>query len=364
MRDLKMLKNPIKRFLILITFISCLAPSCNEQEQASPDFPDFDIKGIDGSMLAELLEQNIAFYNLDGDQEDILTILKNNGINTVRLRLWHSPKTDNSSLEQVSSIAMKLKERGFKIWLCIHYSDTWADPSKQTLPQAWTFLDDVQLTNEVSQYTYSVVKTIQPDYVQIGNEINNGFLHPKGTLDNYRLFLELIGTCLTSAKSGYADCKTIIHLAGHEESVAFINRYNLPKFDILGISYYPKWHGKSFTNLEASLRQLTSENDFEVVIAETAYPFTLDYADGENNIVGLEEQLIDGFPATKEGQHKFLETVNQLCAIIPRCEGYCYWGADWISFPSTLNANGSPWENQALFDFDNKALPAIEIFKN
>ena len=350
--------------ILCITLILCLSPSCKNEEPSPPENAYEMIRGVDGSMIAELMEQNVVFTDRNGLENDIISILKNNGVNTIRLRLWHSPSSSNSSLSQVTSIAQQLKEEGLKIWLCLHYSDSWADPGKQETPSSWEGLTLSRLKNEAAQYTYSVVKTIQPDFVQIGNEINNGMLHPTGTLDNFNAFSELLSTCLTSAKSGNPDVKTILHLAGHAESLTFINNYTLPEFDILGISYYPKWHGKRLSELEANLRQLSSNNDFDVVIAETAYPFTLNYADDVNNIVGLNEQLIDGIPPSPEGQQKFLNTIKQMCQIMPGCVGFCYWGADWVSFPSSLEDKGSPWENQALFDFDAQALPALETFNN
>lgn len=101
-----------------------------------------------------------------------------------------------------------------------------------------------------------------------------------------------------------------------------------------------------------------------MVIAETAYPFTLEWNDNQQNIIGLEEQLIPGISATPEGQKEFLKRIKSMCLAYSRCKGFCYWGGDWISFKNELFPEGSPWENQALFNFNNEALPALSVFKD
>ena len=103
----------------------------------------------------------------------------------------------------------------------------------------------------------------------------------------------------------------------------------------------------------------------EILIAETAYPFTLKWNDWTHNIVGLDEQLIlPEYPATPEGQRKFIEQINILTKEVENGIGFCYWGGELIAWKGTQSTNASPWENQALFDFNNKALPVFREFKN
>lgn len=104
----------------------------------------------------------------------------------------------------------------------------------------------------------------------------------------------------------------------------------------------------------------------EIIIAETSYPFTLDWNDQTNNIVGLENQLIlPDFPASEKGQRDFVKSIIKLTHEIPDNKGigFCYWGAELISWNGPQATNGSSWENQALFSFENRAMSALAEFK-
>jgi len=136
-------------------------------------------------------------------------------------------------------------------------------------------------------------------------------------------------------------------------------------YDIIGISYYPIWHGKSLTELELQLNNLSQTFEKEIVIAETAYPFTLGWNDWTANIVGSENQIITpDFPASPTGQHDFILQINKLSTHnLERGIGFCYWGGELVSWYGNQATNGSAWENQALFDFNNKALPVLDAFE-
>jgi arabinogalactan endo-1,4-beta-galactosidase len=134
-------------------------------------------------------------------------------------------------------------------------------------------------------------------------------------------------------------------------------------YDIIGVSYYPIWHGKSLNDLRFRLTELSNNFGKEILIAETAYPFTLSWNDWTNNIVGLEEQLIlPDYPATPSGQQNFVRDLKNLVLEIDNGIGFCYWGAELIAWDGENSENGSVWENQALFDFDNTELPVLQEF--
>ena len=101
----------------------------------------------------------------------------------------------------------------------------------------------------------------------------------------------------------------------------------------------------------------------DIVIAETAYPFTLGWNDWTDNIVGLDEHLLSGYPATEEGQKKFLMKIKQIVSVTERGTGFCYWAPEWVAYKDSESTTSSPWENMALFDFTNTALPALEAFE-
>ncbi|WP_366837396.1 glycosyl hydrolase 53 family protein [Lutibacter sp.] len=217
-------------------------------------------------------------------------MLKENGVNTIRLKLWVNPSNVHSGFAEVKEFSETLKSKGFKIWLTLHYSDTWADPAHQKIPKIWQEISFTQLKDSVFNYTEKVVNEIQPNYIQIGNEINSGLLHPYGNiLNNFQNFIELMKMGISAVRTSSNNTKIILHFAGIEGSDWFFNQVNTLDYDIIGLSYYPRWHGKSLNNLKTKMQDLSKIHHREIVIAETAYPFTLDWNDWTNNIVGLED---------------------------------------------------------------------------
>jgi len=133
-------------------------------------------------------------------------------------------------------------------------------------------------------------------------------------------------------------------------------------YDYIGLSYYPIYHGKVLADLQNTINTLGTTYGKKVVVAETAYPFTLGYNDFTNNIVGLDEQLIPAYPATADGQKNFLIALKTMLQQTTVGFGFSYWGGEWIAFHGPEATNGSSWENQALWDFDNNALPVMSAF--
>lgn len=352
---------------IVILFLVLI--SCEKDGINAPELPTGNnefISAVDISRYPEISGTNPIFYGLDGTQNDFLNILKDNGVNTIRLRLWVHPINIHSGFNEVKQFSQVLKNKGFKIWLALHYSDTWADPGQQETPAQWQGLDLAALKDQVYDYTASVVSEIRPDYVQIGNEINSGILHPYGNiLSNYQNFISLIQEGSSAVRANSNHCKIILHFAGIENSDWFFNQVTSIDYDIIGLSYYPIWHGKSLTNLKTTMQNLSTSHNKQVLIAETAYPFTLGWNDWTNNIVGLDEHLIlPEYPATAEGQRAFIQDIGTITKELEKGIGFCYWGADLISWKGSQATDASPWENQSLFDFQNKALPALQEFKN
>jgi arabinogalactan endo-1,4-beta-galactosidase len=251
-----------------------------------------------------------------------------------------------------------------KVWLTVHYSDTWADPGSQTPPSDWTSLSFANLKTAVSNYTTLLMTEIQPDIIQIGNEINSGFLWPQGHLiNNESQCLQLISAASTAIRSQSATTKIMIHYAGIGSGATwFFNKMSSINYDYIGLSYYPVWHGKILSDVNATITSLGETHNKKVIIAETAYPFTLGYNDYTNNILGLANQLVPTYPATNQGQKEFLLAIKNLVKQNSRGLGFCYWGAEWVAFRGPTATNGSSWENQALWDFNNNALPVMDAF--
>jgi arabinogalactan endo-1,4-beta-galactosidase len=339
--------------------------SCSKETAVSnpENKPDNFIRSVDISFLPEIEIENITFYDSAGQPRDPLVIFKENGINVIRLRLWKKPETVHSSFEEVKSFSEKLRKYGFKIWLTVHYSDTWADPGHQELPQQWKDISFKDLKDSVYNYTQKIIKEIKPEFIQIGNEINDGFLWPEGRITtNEDQFQELVQQGIKAVRNSSKSCKIMLHFAGMQGSDWFYNKVDNQDYDIIGISYYPWWHGKNLENLQFTLSDLKSKYKKDVLVAETAYPFTLGWNDWTHNIIGLQEQLIlPDYPATLEGQEKFL---FQIRSIVDSAGGIgiSYWAPEWVAYKGHQSEEGSHWENLALFDFENKVVPAIKVF--
>ena len=322
------------------------------------------VSAVDISYYPQISNLNHVFYNAQGEEIGFLNSLLINGVNTIRLRLWVNPVDNASSFSEVKEFSEQLKLLGFKIWITPHFSDTWAHPGQQILPIAWQSLSYNDLKNQVHSYLSHIMNEIEPDYIQIGNEINSGILFPFGNIQNSSdQFIDLINNGINAVRGVSANTKIILHFAGHENANWFYNYVNEVDYDIIGISYYPIWHGKSLTDLEQNLTELSENFGKEIIIAETAYPFTLNWNDWTNNIVGLDEQLIlPNYPATPSGQQNFIRDLKNIILELDNGIGFCYWGAELIAWYGENSDSGSVWENQALFDFDNKELPVLQEF--
>ena len=322
------------------------------------------VSAVDISYYPQIANLNHIFYNSLGEEIDFLNSLLISGVNTIRLRLWVNPADNASSFSEVKEFSQQLKLLGFKIWITPHFSDTWAHPGQQILPSAWQSLSYNDLKNQVHSYLSHIMNEIEPDYIQIGNEINSGILFPFGDiLSSSDQFIDLINHGINAIRSVSANTKIILHFAGHENANWFYNYVNEVDYDIIGISYYPIWHGKSLTDLEQNLTELSENFGREIIIAETAYPFTLNWNDWTNNIVGLDEQIIlPNYPATPLGQQNFIRDLKNIILELDNGIGFCYWGAELIAWDGENSDSGSVWENQALFDFENKELPVLQEF--
>lgn len=340
-------------------------PSCSgDDKQTTPvETQDDFIRAADMSFLPEVEENgNILYHN--GQSEDGLTTLKNAGCNSIRLRLWKNPATSHSAMAEVKTMADRARALGMKIWLTVHYSDSWADPGQQTLPAEWNGFNMAQLKASVESYTAAILTELNPDIFQIGNETNDGFLWPMGRLSQHEAqYLELTAAAAAVIREQAPDTKIMLHFAGLSGADYYFAKMAGIDYDYIGLSYYPIWHGKNLTEVKNTLNELGAAYQKKVIIAETAYPFTLGWDDWTHNVVGSSDQIIPAFAATPQGQAGFLSAVRNVVSQSTWGAGFAYWGADYIAFNGQEATNGSNAENQALWDFDHKALPAIQAFK-
>ena len=221
-----------------------------------------------------------------------------------------------------------------------------------------------ELNTAVAHHVRDIMVAINPDIIQLGNEINHGFLHPHGRINNGSApFLQLLETASQTVRNHSSTTSIMLHYAGHEGSMRFFHLVDAVDYDIIGLSYYPLWHGQSLLGLGEALQNLSSTHEKDVLVAETAYPFTLDWYDWTDNIVGSDDQLIlPAYPATPTGQLHFLTDLKQTVLDVDRGLGFAYWAPEWVAWDGNRSETGSPWENQALFDEHHRALPAFAAF--
>lgn len=358
-------------FCIAILFLIACS---KENKQALPNPTQTSIiNGFDLSFTPLLEENNTLFY-IDSLPLPILDVAQKKGINTIRLRLWHSPASKHSQLNEVIAFAKRIKSKGLKFWLDFHYSDTWADPGAQSKPKAWDNLPLSILNDSLYAYTKSVLSLLKaqglaPEYIQIGNEINNGFLWPTGQINdltdtNFVHFASLLKSGIKACREILPQTQLMIHYAGYANARAYFQALIQKdvSFDIIGISYYPWWHGNKLQDLSVSLSYLSTLYK-PIVIAETAYPFTLQWNDWTTNILGNAYNLVSNMPATPNGQALFLANLRNIVSqnqSINQHYGICYWAPEWIAYKGANATDASPWENLTLFDFNNKTLPAMD----
>jgi len=349
-----------------------------------PGLPEDFILGVDVSEALWILELGGKYYN-NGVEEHPLDILVKHGVKWVRIRVWNDPYTQsgipyggcNCDPERVSKFAVEAKKRELKLLINLHYSDWWADPGRQIKPKAWANLSFTELVNVVYEWTYSLISYLnqlgaKPDIVQVGNEINNGFLWPDGSVENWDGFVVLLKSAIRAIREASPETRIAIHLAGVNADFYeyFFSRLSVSgvEYDIIGVSYYPYYHG-SLSRLRQFLKRISQRfSDKEILVLETAYAWTLEDADGYPNIFGLREhEITGGYKASIQGQASYLRDLVEIVYTETRGKGIgvFYFGAMWIPVKGAgwKIGEGNPWENQAFFDFNGNALPSLSVFR-
>lgn len=275
------------RFLSIITAFLLVFVAC-QQDPAVSEKPDHLARGADISWLPQMEASGYIFYNDQGEPEDCFKILKDHGINAIRLRTWVNPSSDprsgHCSKEETVAMALRAKEWGMKVMINFHYSDSWADPGKQNKPKDWEGLDFDELKEALHAYTYDVMNSlkqagIQPEWVQVGNEIPSGMIHPEGHTDNWPQLAELLNKGYDAIKAVSPSSKVILHVDQGNNNERFRWWFdNAEKhkvnYDIIGMSFYPWWlEGKPdytevIDDLGVNLLDMVNRYNKEVMVVE------------------------------------------------------------------------------------------------
>ena len=388
------------------TLLTCLAALLLAPALTRAD--DF-MAGADVSMLAEVERHGGKFSTADGKPGDALQILKDAGVNWVRLRLWHTPVFaadvvengrvvvkkgaavggGNNGLATTMRLARRAKALGLKVLLDIHYSDFWADPQTQTKPAAWTELHGEALQAAVREYTADTLAALDavgasPDMVQIGNETNAGMLWPDGQTWSADKSARIGGDAAFAAllRAGIAGVRAndalsgrhlpvMLHLAGgtdpdlchHMLDMFAAQRLD---YDVVGLSWYPIYHG-TLAQLKANLDELAPRYRKPLVVVETAYGWTLDGGQSTSHLLDAEHARKAGYPVSVAGQAQVIRDVIATVAAVPGGlgRGVFYWEPAWIPAAGAgwRTGDGNNWENQALFDYSGRALPSMQSLR-
>ena len=319
--------------LLLLGFAMAFDCSLGHAE----DNPSQFTIGADISWVQQQEADGIRWSD-EGAEKDILAILKEHGFNWIRLRIFVNPAADGGyskqgfcDLEQTLQMARRVKAAGMRLLLDFHYSDTWADPGHQRKPKAWADLHGAELEKAVHDHTKDVMTALKnqgtlPGIVQIGNEISNGFLWPDGKVwktKEWDVFCGLIEAGIAGVEEVDPSVKTMVHLAWggqNAQSRAFLDKALAQglDFDILGQSYYPKWHG-TLDDLKANLTDLAQRYKQPIIVVEYSVP----------NIREIND-IVRGLP-----EHKGLGT--------------------FIWEPTK-------WRGGALFDVEGNTKPEIDVY--
>ncbi len=335
-------------------------------------------RGADVSFVPQV-ENGGGVYTEGGEEGDPLEILAAHGVNLIRLRLWHTPVDGWCDLDHTLAMAQRAHDAGQSILLDFHYSDTWADPGQQNKPTAWAALPFATLVDSVHARTRDVMLAMiaqdtPPVMVQVGNEITPGMLWDDGriggvfnTPDQWAKLSQLLDAAIDGTEDAFSpDPRPLIMIhsdrGGDNGGCRWFFGNVIAQgvdFDIIGLSYYPWWHG-TLDDLEANMDDLAVHFGKDMIVVETAYPWTLGWFDDTHNPIGLPEHLLPGYPDTPAGQQAFLDAVFAIVSDVPgdRGRGVVYWAPEWIISPGF----GSSWENLALFDETGEALPGLEAF--
>jgi hypothetical protein len=272
------------------------------KNQLTPTSKQIDkMIGADISFLPQIEDQGRKFFEKN-KEKDAIELLRDHGFNYIRLRIFvnpenargYSPGRGYCGLQQTLTMAKRIKNAGMKLLLDFHYSDYWADPQQQYKPQAWSDLNFPMLKDSVKTYTTNVILALKkqgtlPAMVQVGNEINHGFLWPEGHISHPDQLADLLKAGIEGIRTVSPDLPVMMHLAlggQHTEAVFWLDNMIARgvKFDIIGLSYYPRWHG-TLDDLKNNLLDLINRYHKPMIVVE--------YSDYKREVNNIEFNLPD-----------------------------------------------------------------------
>lgn len=364
------------------------------------------IMGCDISSVISLEESGVKFYDYDGNENDLFDTLKQSGVNYIRVRIWNDPYDaegngyggGNCDIETACKIGKRAADAGLKLLADFHYSDFWADPSKQMCPKAWVGMEIEEKKEALYEYTKDCLTKLKEagadvGMVQLGNETNGKMSGEKIWMNIY--YLMDAGSRAT--REILPDALIAVHFTNPESSDNMLNyasklKYYDLDYDVFASSYYPYWHG-TLENLTSVLKTVSETYGKKVMVAETSYAYTLEDGDGSGNSIGEVANYEKKYPISVQGQSRELaDVIEAVTKVGDSGIGVFWWEAAWLPVPgesweersalwekygsgwaSSFSAEYDPddagkyyggcaWENQAMFDFEGKPLESLKTW--
>ena len=270
----------LSHFLILLLFCSCIKADDKIINNPIGD-TSFYARGADIGWLSEMEKAGVKFYDANGNEQDCIDILKSKGINSIRLRVWVDPVDGWCGIDDVITQAIRAKNKGMKIMIDFHYSDWWADPGKQNKPQKWAGLNFDMLNTTLYNYTKTVLSELKkngvdPNWVQIGNETNDGMLWEDGRASkNMANFSSLINSGYKATKEIFPSSKVIVHISNGYDNALFRWMFdglksNNTNYDIIAMSLYPNANNWKSLNEQCfeNMKNMIERYGKEIMISE------------------------------------------------------------------------------------------------
>ena len=310
-------------------------------------------KGADVSWLTEMEKSGSKFYDASGKQQECMYLLHTLGMNSIRLRVWVNPTKGWNGKDDVVAKAMRAQQLGMRMMIDFHYSDTWADPSKQTVPSAWKNYDFEEMKAAIAKHTKDVLtalkeKNINVEWVQVGNETTDGMLWNDNNdaltgraSKNMANFAAYVSAGYAAVKAVYPEAKVIVHLDKGNNLKQYTWLFdglkaNGGKWDVIGMSLYPDWiENQTWEQVSDdclnNIRVLSNKYNCDVMISEIGMVWN------SNNAAPFLKKMVDG------------------CKEISTCEGVFYWEPE-------CNNNWNSYDKGA-FDNDGRPMPSLDAFK-
>lgn len=376
--------------------------------QPIEDISDDFIRGMDASAVLAVENSGAKYYGFDGEEQDVFKTLAEAGVNYIRLRVWNDPYDENGNgygggnndVATAIELGKRATQYGMKVCIDFHYSDFWADPTKQYAPKAWKGMNLEQKSDALYDFTVTSLTDIlnagvDVCMVQVGNEINKGMSGETFMSSVAELLKAGSSAVREVSKAAGKDIQVAVHYTDIDKQgevakiTADLEKYGVD-YDIFAMSYYSFWHG-SMENMQEMAEYVQDTYGKKVVIAETSYCYTTEDGDGSGNSVSGDGDLVDGYDATVQGQADML---RDICAAADEADimGVFYWEGTWIpvgpadadnselwekygsGWASSYSGSYDPkdagkyyggcsWDNQALFDFTGHPLDSLKVFR-